>query len=434
MSYDIINLLKLEEFHHMIDSISSYRIDNIIYIDLSFIDSKTSCPICQCSNIYKHGNVTKKIVHSITNHSKCIILYKAKRYRCKLCKKTYLENNPLSFRYDSISIYTKMEILNALRNYNQTFTQVANQFQVSIQKVVDVFDQHVDCKRLFLPKILCIDEIYTARISAYKYACVLLDFKNSQIIDIIPTRHKSYLRYYLGTLCRKELHQVKYVIMDMYEPYKDLITSILPKAMICIDSFHVIRQLNEAIKRIRIDIMNQYKDNKSFEHTDYWYYMLKKFHYFFLKDFDSIYEGLIYVARFKSKWNKYEIREYLLSIDKDLKAAYYLKEAYRQFNKHTVIMNDEDRQSAVEQIKDFIYKFRNSKFESFRAFGETLTAWETFIINSFTLVEKRRLSNGPIEGMNSKIKTIIKISNGMRNFNRFRNRCMFSLNKKTPIK
>jgi transposase InsO family protein len=36
-----------------------------------------------------------------------------------------------------------------------------------------------------LKEILCIDEIYTAKISAYKYACVLLNFKNNAIVDII---------------------------------------------------------------------------------------------------------------------------------------------------------------------------------------------------------------------------------------------------------
>ncbi|MCF7933079.1 MAG: hypothetical protein K9K93_07910 [Acholeplasmataceae bacterium] len=82
-----------------------------------------------------------------------------------------------------------MEILHALRNHNHTFTHVASQFNVSIQKVSDLFDHHVQCKRLSLPDTMCIDEIYTARISAYKYACVLLDFKTNQIIDNIPTEY-----------------------------------------------------------------------------------------------------------------------------------------------------------------------------------------------------------------------------------------------------
>jgi transposase len=434
MTYDTINFLKLGDLRDRVEKIETFNDQHTIYVSLHLVDQKPACPLCNGKDSYRHGHIKKRLTHSIITHSPCIILYHAKRYKCKICGKTYLEDNPLSNRFDSISTYTKMEILNALRNINHTFTQIAETYRVSIQKVVDLFDRHVDCKRLNLPEILCIDEIYTAKISAYKYACVLLNFKNNAIVDIIPTRHKNYLSYYFRTLQRHHIDHVKYVIIDMYEPYKDIVSSIMPKAKICIDSFHVIRQLNEAIKRIRIDIMNQFKDNKSFDHTNNWYYMLKKFHYFFVKDFDRIYGGLIRIAKFNSKWNKYEIREYLLSIDKDLRDAYYLKEAYRAFNHTRSIQSDEDRIDVEREMLELIYAFKNSPFESFRAFGSMLDTWKPYIINSMIVVGNRRLSNGPIEGMNSKIRTLIKVSNGMRNFKRFRNRCMYALNKKSPIR
>jgi transposase len=126
----------------------------------------------------------KNMTHSVINHSKCIILYKAKRYKCITCGRTFPEHNPLSSVNDSISTYTKIEILHALRNHNNTFTHVASRFNVSIQKVSDIFDHHVQCKRLSLPEIMCIDEICTARISSYKYACVLLD-SNSAHLSLI---------------------------------------------------------------------------------------------------------------------------------------------------------------------------------------------------------------------------------------------------------
>ena len=45
----------------------------------------------------------------------------------------------------------------------------------------------------------------------------------------------------------------------------------------------------------------------------------------------------------------------------------------------------------------------------------------------------KRLSNGPMEGTNARLKCIIKNANGYRNFNRFRNRCFFSINKNESI-
>lgn len=59
--------------------------------------------------------------------------------------------------------------------------------------------------------------------------------------------------------------------------------------------------------------------------------------------------------------------------------------------------------------------------------------WKTEIKNSFIRYQGKRLSNGPIEGTNSRIKTILKSANGDTNFNRLRNRIIYSLNKDIPI-
>lgn len=434
MNYDTINFLNLSSISNLIDKIETYQEDNIIVTTVLLKDKRPNCPRCSNSKVYIHDYVAKKITHSVLLHAKQIINYKARRYKCSHCNKIFYEHNPFSFKHDSISTYTKLEILNSLKNNNLTYTEIARKYNVSIQKVVDIFDFHVDAKRKELPEVICIDEIYTAKISSYKYACVLLDFKTHKIVDIIPTRHKNYLRYYFNVLTKNELNNVKYVVIDMYEPYKDVIKASMPNALICIDSFHVIRQLNEAFKRIRIDTMNKYKNNKSFNFNDSWYYMLKKFHYFFIKDFDKIYPGLINVPRFKTKMNKYEILDFILGIDEDLKNAFYLKRDYSHFNKVNIIRNDNDKLQVENDLDELIFKFRNSKFESYRTFARLLSNWKEYIINSFYRVDNRRLSNGPIEGINSKIKTIIKISNGMRNFKRFRNKCMYSINKDVPIK
>ena len=68
-----------------------------------------------------------------------------------------------------------------------------------------------------------------------------------------------------------------------------------------------------------------------------------------------------------------------------------------------------------------------------RAIGKTLVKWKSEIKASFIKIDRRRLSNGPIESTNNKIKTIIKTSNGIRKFTRFRNRFLYSINKDIPI-
>ena len=296
------------------------------------------------------------------------------------------------------SHYTRLSILNYLKDFNHTFTDTAQLFHVSIQSVIDIFDQAIDAKRRQLP-------------------------------EVIATRHKNYLIEYFSRISKIEKDQVKGFVMDMWDSYREAINLAFPNALIAVDSFHIIRSLNDVIKGIRIKTQNKYRLNKSSpEHDDMYYYMLKKFHYFFIKNYENIYDGRIRVAKYNTYWHKSEILAYLLLIDDDLKSAYRLKERYREFNLTA------EYDTCDDELNTMIYEFRNHKLLELRTFGKTLDKWKIEIKNFFIVFNKRRVSNGPIESTNSKIKTIIKTANGIRKFTRFRNRVMFSINKDIPIK
>lgn len=158
-----------------------------------------------------------------------------------------------------------------------------------------------------------------------------------------------------------------------------------------------------------------------------YYYMLKKFYFFFLVDYEKL-NPYYRIPKLQTNYSKDNLLHYLLSIDEELRAAYLLKEAYRYFSKTA------DFKDCQEQLDSLIKQFKHSKSEEMKQVGKMLNNWRSEIINSFIKVERRRLSNGPIENMNSQIKTIIKSSNGYRDFSRLRNRIMYSLNKDTPIK
>ena len=129
-----------------------------------------------------------------------------------------------------------------------------------------------------------------------------------------------------------------------------------------------------------------------------------------------------------TKWDKHDIRKYLLSIDPDLQYAYNLKEKYREFNLTARYENCD------EELNNLINEFRNSHLEEFREFGRLLKRWKKYIKNSFIRVQGKRLSNGPMEGINSRIKTMLKSANGIKKFFRLRNRIIYSINKNVPLK
>ena len=429
MSYDTIKFFNLEDYANIIESIDLIKENEVLSCDLTLKRQNEPCPSCRSPNPKVQGYYSKKIVHSISNCSRCFIIYHSRRYRCRFCNKVYYEHNPFSSGKNQTSTYTILAVLDALRSHTSTFTSVAADFFLTKQQVMAIFDSYVECAKKPLPTIICLDEFYTSKLSKYKYACTILDFQTKEIVEIYRSRRMDYLANAFTSIPDSERNNVKMVIIDMWESYKDLIHRYFKMAIVAVDSFHVIKQLNEAVIQIRIKVMNKFnKRTNKLNSNDMYYYMLKKFHYFFVKNYEGIYSGYIKIHKIKAKWKKDEILKYLLSIDDDLKYAYQLKEKYREFNLTS------DYGSCKEEFERLIYEFNNSHIEELRTFGKLLKRWKTEIINSFIKVDGKRLSNGAIEGVNSRIKTIIKNANGFINFSRLRNKIIFSINKDVPIK
>lgn len=428
MYNDIIKLLNLEQFNLNILNLSTAKVDNVIYCYITLQAEITPCPVCGGFESSVHDYRDKRLIHSISTNNPCLLIYYARRFKCKYCKKVFYEHNPFTVKNSQTSTFTRTAILNELRSHTSTFTSVAQHFMVNKRTVINIFDDYVYCRRKQLPRVLCIDEIYKGKHASQKYACVFLNWENNQIIEVFSSRHKYNLQRELTLIPQEEREKVELVIIDMWDTYRDISKYYFKNAKIAVDSFHIIKHLNNAMISIRIKIMRKYyKHVSDLEFNDKYYYMLKKFHYFFVKDFDKIYDGPIRVNKFKTKWNKHTIRDYLLSIDKDLKYAYYLKEKYREFNLTTRY------EKCGDELDELIEEFLNSHLEEFREFGKMINRWKPYIKNSFIRINGRRISNGPIEGVNSRIKTILKNANGYINFGRLRNKIMFSINKNEPI-
>lgn len=429
MEYDTIKLLNLEDADIDLSKSSVVKNDDNTLNCIIVLNKKQECcSVCGSLNYKINDYVCKRITHSISTHNPCSLIYKARRYKCKDCNNTFYEKNPFCQKDEKVSLFTELKVLEKLRSHTSTFSSVARDLNLSVQGVINIFDKYVNASRLTLPTIICMDEIYTNRLTKKKYSCVLYDFLGQQLIDVYPSRLKIDLINNLSKIPLKERSQVKYVVIDMWDTYNYVSKLVFPNCRVAVDSFHVITHLNLAIDCIRLKVMRKFNHGHSkLENADMYYYMLKKFHYFFNKSFDNIYDGDIKIPKIKSKWDKYEIRKYLLSIDDILRDAYNLKEKFQEFNATAHYENCD------VELNYFIEKFSCFPEEEFREFGRLLNHWKNEIKNSFIRINNYRLSNGRMEGCNSRLKCIIKNANGYRNFNRFRNKCFFSINKNTPI-
>jgi transposase len=216
VEYDTIKLLNLEDVN--IDLTKSHvdKVNGKLVCTIVLINDTNCCENCGSININVKDYYIKKITHSISTNQPCILNYKARRFRCKDCGKTFLEHNPFCQKDEKLSLYTVIKILEKLRSHTATFTSVAKDLNVSIQTVVNVFDNYINGSRLPFDVVICIDEIYTNKFTSKKYSCVVMNFKTKQVIDIYPSRLKYDLEDNFMRISLEERKRVKYVIMDMF--------------------------------------------------------------------------------------------------------------------------------------------------------------------------------------------------------------------------
>ena len=375
---------------------------------------------CECGTFHKNVKEykRKKILHSIYAHQKCIVIYHHRRFICPKCGATHMEDNPFSSNSNKISDQTILNVLTDLKNYNETFRKVAERYHLTTRGVMKLFDNYVNVSRLYMPKVLCVDELYFSRKRKKKYVLILLNFRNRAIIDILKDRDKHTLSVFLSHLEPKERSNIQYVCIDMTDNYRDVISWRLPDATIVADSFHVMKHLVEAVDSVRKRVMRHYENDKKSDE----YYLLKYRDYLLYKtDIDY---NLKKNSHFKRFISENQMLEMMTTIDIDLHDAWVYYHQYRRFNESSFSTVE-----AYNALSEIINDFTLSKIPEFISLASTLSNWKQEIANSFVLFDGFRVSNGPIEGRNSLIKKVLKLANGYSNFTRFRNRVMYCLNR-----
>lgn len=446
---DVLKLFNLERKN--IEEINVTHQKDGIHVFVKLATHPHLCPVCGNMTSKVKTYYTKTITHSILTNINCVIDYKARRFICPHCHKTFYEHNPFTFEGKRISYQTVYNILDDLRNPHTTFKEVANRYKVSPTTAASVFDQHVNIPRRKLSQYICLDEVYAFKSHKSKYVCVLLDYSSQHIIDVLPSRHKYDLINYFSAIPAQEREKVKLCSFDMWETYRVVCNLLFPNALQCIDHFHVIQELNNQVDKVRLRIMNRiYKEKANLlkrkneltieekqrlKDVSTQYYAFKKFNWMIFTNNNKIFDPNLekkYNQVFERYMNYDDILDYLLHIDCELEAAFDHKYAIIDFYKKATF------DTARARLDEIIIDLRSCPVPEISKFANTLSKWKREIVNSFIIVEDKvdkkgnlihkRINNGIIENRNKSIKLIKHSSNGYLNWHRFRNRILYSLN------
>nr|WP_206762728.1 ISL3 family transposase [Mobilitalea sibirica] len=361
-----------------------------ITITLVTDPSEQICPVCGNFTSKVH-DYRKQVIKDLPLQLKPVVLIlRKRRYTCS-CGKHFYEHYPWLPKYQHMTKRLAMYICHQLRQI-VSYSYVASQTNVSSSTVSRVFDR-LRYEKPNIPSVLSIDE-FKGNAETGKYQCILVDGKKHRILDILPDRTQSHLSSYFRDIPRPQRNRVEFFILDMWEQYRDLAKAYFPNATLIVDKYHFVRQVTWAIENVRkrlqktmpVSLRKYYKRSRSL--------ILSRYH--------------------KLKGEKKKETDIMLHYNDDLRKSHLLKEWFYQ-------ICEETRYSVTRtEFWNWIKNAECSGIKEFEDCAKTYRNWSREILNAF----KYGYTNGPTEGFNNKIKVLKRVSYGVKNFERFRNRIL----------
>lgn len=442
----ITELLDLEDSDIFISDISIQGTTKFLTLETKLYAHH--CPSCGFK-MHSRGIKKRIVKHPILQDNyELVLILKQRRWRCTNPECRYDISDTFKFvnKRRRTTNATDMLIVYAYRDLMETSTSIAARFHVSDTYVHEVFDRYVKMDRLPLTDAICIDEVFLDMDEHCKYALVIQDFHTGDPIDLLRSRRVNVTEPYFVSLPTAEKNSVKYLISDMYNQYISYVDKYFPNAVSVIDSFHVIQWIIRMIDNYIRQLLKKYRQRDrelaealsreeqrplSLPLSDE-VYLLQKYRWLILSNHSNItyHSDPRMDSHFRCLMNTYDYEDALFRLDPKLRDFRDLKEKYIQFNNRNAGKPFEAR----KELDELIPIYQTSEYEIFRNFGDLLEKYQDYIINSFIMVEKHgygkvyesRLSNGPIEAINRKVKDLKRLGRGFRNFEHFRNRFLYA--------
>ncbi len=286
----------------------------------------------------------------------------------------------------------------ALIEREMPVNRVAEMLKVNPQRIWTIFNHWIGKAKIAddVSSItqLGIDE--TSSKKGHKYVTLGVDLEESRVIFVTEGKGKATLHNLQEHLENKgvEKEQIKQISMDLSPSFIAGAAEAFPSAEITFDRFHVVKLLNEAMNQVRISERKEHDALKGHKYT-------------FLRNRENL-------------TNKQEVSlAEMIDLYPTLGQAYRLKELFND------LWSMPDKVSAEAFLKQWCEEVENSKIPAFMKFVKTVRSHWSGIIH---FVETK-ITNGILEGINSKVQLAKRRARGYRNINNFINMIYFLCGK-----
>jgi transposase len=265
---------------------------------------------------------------------------------------------------------------------------VADHLDVPWDIVKDIQSRHLT-RKFGKPKLknlqeIAIDELCVGK--GHKYLTLVLNLRSGVVVFVGDGKGADALKPFWKRL-RASHAKVRAVATDMSKAYIQAVRDNLPRAVHVFDHFHVVKLYNEKLTAFRRELFRRLTDEDQRK-------ILKGTRYLLLKNPENL----------DDERNETERLAAALNLNTPLTAAYYMKEELR------LLWSQPSKAAARRVLEDWIRRAEASGVSMLERFAGTLREHQEGVLAYYDC----RISTGPLEGINNKIRTLQRQAYGFR--------------------
>lgn len=277
-------------------------------------------------------------------------------------------------------------------------SRVASNLRVTQPRVWRVFDYWIDLAKSKddLSEVSKVGVDETSSKKGHNYVSVFADMDAHRVVHVCEGKDASTIHSFTESLENKggKKENIEVISMDMSPSFISGAVKELPNAKIVFDKFHLVQSLNKSLDEVRI------KERKSND-------LLKGHKYTVLKKYDKL-----------SNDKQWEL-DHLLMMYPTLGEAYRMREMFMD------IFNIADSQEAKAYLMFWCDMVSETTITPFKKFAAMIKSHWTGVVAYFD----NGISNGILEGINSKIQLAKRRARGYRKIKNFINMIYFLTGK-----
>jgi transposase len=351
------------------------------------------CPRCAAPSTSTYDSRMIRVKDAPIQGNRVELVIRKRRLWCKPCGKPFTEPVPGIRKGFSHTERYGRALRFACDKYSD-LKAVKKEFRCSYGFLYKTYYRQLELRakchaQTAWPKEIGIDEHSFKRNKTYgftEFASLIVNHSNKRVIDVCEGKTQAGLEEQLKHILGRE--NVRFVTMDMCDPFKNFARSFFPNAEIVADKFHVLRLLTPTLLKKRYEIVGTRADLRA--------------------------KKLLLMSSWKLGFFERLTLERYLEHYPELKELYQAKEALHR------LYRTKGYDKASLALTALCDAWASSTLKEILTLRKTLMKWRNEILNYFN----NRLTNARVEGYNNVAKSVIKRAYGYKSFKNYRLRLL----------